>query len=60
MLRCVFFINKLFIINDHRIINEEDFINIQKDYDTVLLTNTKEHIFIKFDKNNIEELDTLL
>ena len=60
MLRCIFFIENLYVINDYKIINNNDFINIQKKYDTVLLTNKTEHIFIKFDRNAIEELDNSL
>ena len=60
MLRCIFFIENLYVINNYKIINDDDFINIQKKYDTVLLTNKNEHIFIKFDRNSIEELDNSL
>ena len=60
LLRCIIFLDNVYIINNTSIIQEEVFEDIMNEYDSVLLTNNNEHIFIKFNKKKIEELDNSL
>lgn len=60
LLRCIIFLDNIYIINDASIIKDEEFEDIMNEYDSVLLTNNNEHIFIKFNKKYIEELDNSL